>query len=144
MVWRIGEVLRLQAKCESWLVDDAALSGDRSIEMVPRVKLYSGLRGEHSQNPSRSRLVHFRCLHQPAFRMVQYKVVVVSHPQPQLFVIGVNPFAYDVRCSKIEWCALHRLQFSNRNKRRIDWRKPRCIDLHSMPKNFALPFSWGD
>ena len=138
MVWRVGKVLRLQAKCESWFVDNAALTGNRSIKMVPGVKLNPGLSGEHSQHASRSWLINLCRLCQLAFRMVQYEVVVVSHAQPQLFVIGIDPLAYGMWRSKIEWRALHGFQFSGGNKGRIYRREPRRIDLHHMPQNFTL------
>src|SRR5438309_3677805 len=56
VVGRVWEMLGLQAKCKSPVVDAAFFSGDRSVEEVSGVELHSWLSREHLQNPASGRL----------------------------------------------------------------------------------------
>src|SRR5258708_3260108 len=107
VIGRVREMLRLEAKCESPVIDAAFFSGDRSVEEVPRVELQSRFSREHFQNPASSRLIHFGGLGQLAWRMIQHEVVVVPLAQTQLGIVRINPLADGMRGSKIEWSARH-------------------------------------
>src|SRR6202165_4844859 len=87
VVGRVRKMLRLQAKCESPVVDAAFFSGDRSVEEVSRVELQSRFGREHLQNPASGRLVRFGRLGQLTRRMIQHEVVVVPLAQTQLGIV---------------------------------------------------------
>src|SRR5258708_35280602 len=110
VVGRVREMLRLQAKCESPVIDAAFFSGDRSVEEVPRVELQSRFGREHLQNPASGRLIHFGRLCQLDWRMIQYEVGVVAFAGLQLGVVRIQSLSDCMRRSKVEPHAIHRLQ----------------------------------
>src|SRR5664280_1085322 len=58
LVWRVGIMLRLKAKCIASLVNLSAFASNGAVQGIPGVKLHAGLCRPHFHHPACARLEH--------------------------------------------------------------------------------------
>src|SRR5437867_2095492 len=141
MIGRIREMLRLQAKPVTPFINVPLLTGYRSIQEIATVKLHPRLRSRDFQHSPGVWLMYSRRERQPVTFPVDDKIVIVSMPHDQLFIVVVYSSAYWGRLSEIERRAFDQPQFACRDQGFIDGSKPVCIEREFMAKNVAITFS---
>src|SRR5215470_18734875 len=91
MIWRIGKMLRLQAKSRALSVTDASFATRRAIQEISGVELHTGFRGPHLQHAASRGFYNTRSQRDRiAWFLPQDKIVVVAAAQLNLLVICID------------------------------------------------------
>lgn len=112
MVWRVGEVHGFKADCRAAWIADAFLADLIASQSVGSVDLNGWLSGEYGECAAALGVVHPCSREAQVASMDEAELVVVAIGDFQLFVVGVNPFAYRVRLGEVERSALHFEEFA--------------------------------
>src|SRR2546423_6228946 len=116
-------MLRLEDERAAMRVYVSALSSDRPVEEVPRVKLYAGLRRADVEGATAPRVDDAGSVRQAGGPAIEHEIVVVSAAKAELLVRLVDPGADARRRPKIEGRPDDGRHFSSRDQRRIDGRE---------------------
>ena len=134
-------MLRLQAKPVTLFINVSLLTGYRSIQEITAVKLHPWFSRQDFQHSPGFWLMDSRRERQAVTFPIDDKIVIVSMPHDQLFIIVVDSSTYRGRIREIERRAFDRPKFAGRDQGLIDRSKPVCIERKFMAKNIAITFS---
>src|SRR5262249_58740072 len=127
MVGGIWKVLRLQTETIALLVDVTGLAGNRAVEKVPGVKLYSRLSGRHIKRSAGLRFHKPHRVHQALALPVEHEIVVVPVSVVELLIIRTEAAADRRGPPEVERGAGDRSQLSRRDQRLVNRREPTGI-----------------
>src|SRR5207248_8003679 len=122
-IGRIRIMLCFETKRRPFRIVLAILALDGAVEKISRIKLDAGLGREHFHYTAGSRLVYRGGEGQSFSGLVQYKVMVISASEFELFVGAVDTCADRCRLCKIKRGSFNIAQFAGRDRAAVSRRK---------------------